>query len=209
MLRFEDLKVDKVFFEASYPILYTCTDGNSSLFLVVCCQNNTAGSKWLVTKTTEENIIQMLSNKITIREAFIKPSGEKFTFIGKDGQVNIKENGNEWDLNSKDLPSSDVFLDPDPEEFDDDIEYYQTRIGKRYSKFFGLLSHFELALGTKADVDLLVETINDYGQISLPDLGLVSVYSNLKYDDSYQSSISKRYKSNKEWPSFSPTTEAA
>ena len=209
MLKFEELKLDRVFFEASYPILYTCTDEKEGLFLVVCCQNNTAGRKWLVVKTTEENVIQLLSNKITIREAFIRSPGEKYTFIGRDGQVSYKENGAEWDLNSKDLPSAGVFLDPDPEEFDDDIEYYRSRISKRYSKFFGLLSHFELALETKGEEALLVETINDYGKISLPALDLDSIHSNVKYDGVYNASISKRFENGKGLPSVCPTIEAA
>ena len=100
-------------------------------------------------------------------------------------------------------------MDSDPGEFDDDIEYYQARISKRYSKFFGLLSHFELALGTKEEVDFLIETINDYGQISLPDLGSDSAYSSVKYDGAYRASISKQFEGGKELPLIYPTIEAA
>jgi hypothetical protein len=37
------LKVEKLFFEAGYPILFTCRNETDDLYLSVCCQNNQRG----------------------------------------------------------------------------------------------------------------------------------------------------------------------
>lgn len=46
---FHDIKIDKILFESSYPILFTCIE-NRNIYLFICCVNNSDETKWIETK---------------------------------------------------------------------------------------------------------------------------------------------------------------
>lgn len=66
------LYMDLILFEGRYPMLFTCTDDGGNLY--ICSQYNVDGEKraWVVGKTTSAKVIAMLSDRLTIREAFGK-----------------------------------------------------------------------------------------------------------------------------------------
>ena len=70
---------DKILFESVYPILFTCKNDKNEIFVVICCQNNATGIKWLVGKTTPDNIVRMLCDEITIRELITTYSTGQFS----------------------------------------------------------------------------------------------------------------------------------
>ena len=131
MFNFKDigqLTLDKVFFASYYPILFTCNNKNEDLYLCVCCQAEPNLKKWLISRTQPQYIIKLLKNEITIRDAFLLPksSNEKYTIIHKDNKSSIELN-NKDDWNSKEsifLPTEGEYIDADPDEFIEEIEYY-------------------------------------------------------------------------------------
>lgn len=74
---FQDIKMDKILFESSYPILFTCIE-NRNIYLFICCVNNSDETKWIGTKTLYPNLIELLTNEITIRDAFANVTDKKF-----------------------------------------------------------------------------------------------------------------------------------
>jgi len=130
MNNLREYKIDKIIFETSYPVLFTCTNEQDELFLVVCCQNNETGRKWLLTKTTEDIVIELLSNKISIRTAFEQPSEKKISISESGQKYSVKEHNNDWDDCKSDIPTGAVFLDPDEGEYDEEISYYKLRKAK-------------------------------------------------------------------------------
>lgn len=118
------LYMDRILFEASYPILFSCKNEKEDIFICVCCQNNAEGQKWLIGKTNALSIIRMLKDEITIRELLIKNSEEKITVDLKNGIWNIEYNNNDWKPDSIYLPKEDSYIDAEPEEFEEDINYY-------------------------------------------------------------------------------------
>lgn len=124
------LTIDKVFFENTYPILFTCVNEKNDLFLCVCCQNNIEAKKWLVTKTTAEIIINLLEDKMTLRDAFLQYSN--FQYVVIDDYSNItSSNGDEeyWNDNSIYLPDKGEYIEADDGEFDEEIKYYKCSFG--------------------------------------------------------------------------------
>lgn len=54
------LTIDKILFESYYPILFTCKNEFNDIFVCLCCQHNQNGIKWLVGKTDNSYIMQLL-----------------------------------------------------------------------------------------------------------------------------------------------------
>lgn len=162
--------IDKIFFETNYPILFSCTNEKNDLFICVCCQNNGRGIKWLLTGTSEQLIIDMLENRITIREVFVFDPRIRITICLTD-KYNIYENVLEdWADNSIFLPSKGEYLDADKGEYDDEITYYKIRKYKRNNALYKL--NFEQIVNvagsfndtiqsTIGAITYLSETIND------------------------------------------------
>ncbi len=126
-----NLKYDKILFESYYPILFTCLNKDNDLFLCVCCQNNKDIKKWLITKTSPEIIIKLLSDQITIRESFLKFTDIQLSItidLGGKKSVVINDD-NDWNPeNSIYLPDKDEYMDVEKDEFIDEIKHYERMI---------------------------------------------------------------------------------
>lgn len=149
-----ELVTDKILFEANYPILFTCKNEKKDLFICVCCQNNAQGKKWLLTRTTEELVISMLRDDISIREVFLSfPECRISIYTGGEYIVKEQEEA-DWGENSIFLPKKNEFMEAEPGEFDDEIDYYQKiLIEKRkkefdaaYNKIFSKMQSFSRAI---------------------------------------------------------------
>ena len=137
------LKLDKIFFESYYPILFTCIGEKKDIFLCVCCQADLDVKKWLITDVSPRTIIELLSNKITLRESFLKDGGSKYTIIYnmEDENFEIEENNiKDWDEESSiDLPTAGEYMDAEEDEFLEEIEYFKD-IGIHYEDQIGRAS---------------------------------------------------------------------
>jgi len=126
--KYGQLRIDKIFFEADYPILFTCINSSNELFICVCCQSNRNGRKWLLSTTNTSSIIKLLENRIPMRQIFIENPDCRITISEYNGTVNIIfDNEADWADNSIFLPKQGEFLNPDPQEFDEEIRYYREK----------------------------------------------------------------------------------
>lgn len=121
------LKIDKIIFESFYPILFTCVNEKQQLFLCVCCQANEEGKKWLITRTTPQIMIDILTDRLTLREAFCKIKDIQYTVLHNSNKIKIiNGDKNDWDYEkSYILPDKDEYLEAEEGEFDEEIAYYQ------------------------------------------------------------------------------------
>ena len=53
-----------------YPVLFTCKN-DKDIYLFICYYVNSEQIKWIGTRTTYDNLIDLLENKIAIRDAFL------------------------------------------------------------------------------------------------------------------------------------------
>lgn len=121
---YSKLIIERIFFEAAYPILYTCLDTDGARYLAVCCQYNALGKKTLITATSVENVLNLLENRVTIRDAFLTGTGSRYTIFESGDSTNIEEDGPSWSEDSRDLPDKGVYLDAEPGEYQKEIEFY-------------------------------------------------------------------------------------
>ena len=124
------LKLDKVIFESYYPILFTCkNESNGKLYLCVCSQADSKQKKWLIKEVTLQTVIDLLSDKITIRDAFLINQGAKYTVIyDMNEQTRSIEEDNKEDWNAEesiDLPTAGEYLDVEDDEFKEEIRYFE------------------------------------------------------------------------------------
>lgn len=122
------LKYDRILFEDAYPMLFTCTDSEDRLYLCLCCQFNREGVRWLVKSVQPGTVIRMLQNKITIRDAFLADSDYRLEcFKSAKGRKSCTEGISPvWNEDSKYIPKADSYMDPEEDEFAEEIRHYES-----------------------------------------------------------------------------------
>lgn len=117
------IKLDKVLFEAKYPVLFTCKDDNG-IYLFICFFVNFEKMEWIGTKTSYDNLIDLLENKVTIRDAFLNVTSDKMliTYNGDNVTCEIKESR---DIPEEILPTAGEYMDAEDGEFDEEIAAFK------------------------------------------------------------------------------------
>jgi hypothetical protein len=124
--KYGKLYIDKILFETYLPILFTCKNDMNDIFICVCCQDNENGKKWLISETDGKVMVELLQNKLSIREAFLKNVGLKLS-IFFDGQNYREEYDNsDWTPDSIYLPKPDSYIDAEDDEYAEEIEYFMS-----------------------------------------------------------------------------------
>lgn len=122
--KYGQLYIDKVLFESYFPVIFTCVNDEKDIFIVVCCQNNEKGCKWLLGKTNGISIIKMLQDEITIRQLLLEYSAGKISVDYVDSGYAVAYNNSDWDESSPYLPKEDSYMYAEDGEFEDEINYY-------------------------------------------------------------------------------------
>lgn len=122
---FSKITVDKVLFESRYPIMFTCRD-EQKIFLFICCLVTSEKIKWIATKTTYDNLIMLLENKITIRDAFLNCTNEKMIicYDGSNAECRVVKSE---DIPVELLPSAGEYMDAEEEEYTEEINDFKIR----------------------------------------------------------------------------------
>ena len=128
------LVIDKVLIESYCPILFTCINEKKELFLCTCCQDNSDGKKWLITKTTPDIIIDILKDRITLRRAFLVYKDVQFTvFLNSEGLSILENYNDDWDYETSIyLPDKDEYMEVEQDEFIEEISYYEDFLTNKY-----------------------------------------------------------------------------
>ena len=129
--KYGTLYIEKIIFESYFPIIFTCVNELNQLFFVVCSKNNKEGCKWLIGKTEAENIIQLLKNQISVRDILLH-STDRLSVDYINNEYIINDSDEDFSENSIYLPKIDSVLDAEDGEFDEEIEYYSTKVKCEY-----------------------------------------------------------------------------
>ncbi len=160
---------DKIIFETYIPILFVCTNEQKELFLCICCQDNEKGKKWLISRTSPSMIVDMLKDKITIRDTLLNEEAVRVSADLIDGKLNIERNNSDWNEESIFLPKKGAYIDAEPEEYNEEIEYYSNKKAINYwSKSY----------------ESMVSTLTEIGKMVLPvaemvDTAIMDAFSNV------------------------------
>jgi len=113
-----DLYMDMVLAESTRPILFTCTDFHDDLYICSCHCANGEKCEWIIIPTTPERVVDLLENKLAIRDIFT--NFEEYGFIatlyaGEKGwaikKIPILEIPDEI------LPTANYFMEAEEDEF--------------------------------------------------------------------------------------------
>lgn len=124
--KYGQLYIDKVLFETYFPIIFTCVNEKRDVFIVVCCQNNEKGCKWLLGRTSAASVVKMLQDKMTVRQLLLNCSSEKVTVDRVEDGYKIAYHGAEWEENSPYLPKEDSYMYAEEGEFAEEIQYFSS-----------------------------------------------------------------------------------
>ena len=82
------LKIEHVFYEYGEPTLFVCIDAGENRYLCACCR---LGEEWLVGQISEDALVRMIDDKVTLDKMFKEEAIALFTLIW-DG-VRLKISG--------------------------------------------------------------------------------------------------------------------
>ena len=115
-----DLDLEKVLFEDICPIFFTLISKEKKRYIGVCCELY-GEQRWLISPISNSDLIRMLKDEISMREAFLTQNSEKCAIAHwskDDPQIR-------YDLvDTCDLPEDDLPLDEYLESEDDETAEY-------------------------------------------------------------------------------------
>lgn len=116
-----NLKIDNIIFDYEYPVLFTCLDNSNKLYLCVCCEIREE-QRWIVTKVDENILIKLLSDEITIWDAFNNRYDDNYIirYFG-EGKEEKSEKVKFKDIDKEDLPTKGEYIEAEEGEFEEYI----------------------------------------------------------------------------------------
>lgn len=122
---FPALYLKQVYVEYVYPVLFTCCSDDGGLFLASCYLADGEKKEWVLTQTTPEIVIEMLENRLTIRELFDKPEVKKYIVsLNAKGEYSYKQCALS-EIPTEILPQAGYYMDAEPGEFSEEIAELQ------------------------------------------------------------------------------------
>lgn len=122
---FQKIILDTILFESKYPVLFTCKNGED-IYLFICCFVNSEKIEWIGTRTTYDNLIDLLKNKITIRDAFLSVTNDKImiTYDGNEVEYELKKSS---EIPDEILPTAGEYMDAEEGEYEEELAEFQKR----------------------------------------------------------------------------------
>lgn len=124
-----NLYMDMILVESTRPILFTCIDSDEKMFICSCHCADSEKCEWIIVDTTPENVINLLLNKVTIREIFDCGNGSSFivTLCGGRGRPLIQKVDFK-DISDEILPTNGYYMDAEDGEFDVELTKLRERL---------------------------------------------------------------------------------
>lgn len=123
---FDNIKIDTILFESKYPVLFTCKN-NNDIYMFICCLVNSTKIEWIGTKTSYENLIELLQNTITIRDAFLNVTDEKI-IIEYNGENTSFQLIDKLNIPEYLLPTEGEYMDAEDDEYSEEIQIFTNMI---------------------------------------------------------------------------------
>jgi len=123
--KFGDLYLEETLFEDECPMLFVLRNKDSSKrFISVCCDFRKE-QRWIISTTSVKAILDLLNDKITIRDIFTKPNESFIIAKWERGFENVKfKECNLSQIDEEDLPTGGIFFEADGE-FDEYISFLE------------------------------------------------------------------------------------
>lgn len=118
------LSIDYVFIKEKYPILFTATNAENRLFIVLNYDTRNQKQKWIIVETEISQLEKMVKNEVPVLDLFIQ-QGTKYTVEWncqfRTMSYGVKEQS---EIDLIELPAPDFYFDADEEEIECFIKHY-------------------------------------------------------------------------------------
>lgn len=126
------LYLDMVFVEMDDPIFFSCTDDYGHLYLLSCYRADGEKREWLTARCSEALVIAVLSDQITIHDAFYSKSEQLFVLCMDAENPKIKASiVSSNQIPEEIFPTAGYYMEADEGEFEAEIQELQHRIKAR------------------------------------------------------------------------------
>lgn len=119
------LSIESVILDSGYPTIFTCTDRTDRVYFCICCERKSSGITWIITQTSYTTLEDLLTDKITIREAFLAITEEKYLvqYVSESDRTNLKLLRKNQ-IPSDYLPTKNAYMDAADGEFCEELILY-------------------------------------------------------------------------------------
>ena len=124
----KELYEDQVLLDYIYPVLFTCVDDFDNMYISVCYDADASKTCWLLAKVKPVQVIDLLENKITIREMFECDDLWNICKLSHSLEKNVEKIKDYKTFDSKAFPAKGEYMDADEGEFSEEIEIFKNRI---------------------------------------------------------------------------------
>ncbi len=122
------LYYDMILFDCRYPVLFTCVSDSGDFFLAICHKADAQSREWIIGRTTENSVIYLLKDKITIREAILGNNTTLYQASLQTGHPSPLVNCVPvTSIPNNILPTAGCYMEADEHEFDTEIELLEHR----------------------------------------------------------------------------------
>lgn len=120
-----------VFVQSIRPVLFACQDDASNVYLCCCHCSNGEKTEWVIAPTTYERLVRLLTDKITIRDAFTEGNTELFvaTMGADDPSVTVVQR--QLQAVAAILPTAGYYMEAEPGEFDEELVQLRAEVSRR------------------------------------------------------------------------------
>lgn len=130
-----DLVLEHMIFEAEYPVLFICKDNLDKKYICVCCDIRRT-QRWIVSPISNVDLIKMLSDELTLRDAFLTKKSENSYLIEWNPQYPDTETVTPVSVSEipdKDLPTVGEYIEAEEGEYDNIIALLNNEVILRKS----------------------------------------------------------------------------
>lgn len=139
-----------VFVQSIRPVLFACRDDASNVYLCSCHCSSGEKTEWIIAPTTYDRLVRLLTDKITIRDAFTQDNSELYVATMKAGHQSVTVVPKQLQAVAAILPTAGYYMEAELGEFEEELEELRTE-GTRQagfiqisfrSSFFALANYF-------------------------------------------------------------------
>ena len=154
-----DLEIDYIVVEDTYPVLFVLKNGKNDRFICVCCEVRDE-QRWIINSITCEDLIKLLTDKITLADVFKINDFVKIVAIRNySTKIETYYSTPPKSLDERDLPMPGVYLEAEPGEHNQYIELLENVICDDFSSVNDSTSKVTIsARGLYVNVQTTVKT---------------------------------------------------
>ena len=123
-----NLDLEEILVEDDIPVFFTLISENKQRYISVCCEIY-GEQRWIIAPVSNDRLIELLTNKLSIRDIFLNNEGYIIVHWSKDNPTLRYETVDPHEPPEDDLPLNEM-LDTEKDEFSE----YITEIQKEETK---------------------------------------------------------------------------